>query len=666
MTHSLDHWFNQAYSHIDLTKRDKVDGDRRLELSAGHKASLQQDSGKSLFYDFNDALKAAAYQIYYTQALAIESDGTDAYIRIGVGAAHDHFIATGRGRDTILSDEGDDLLQTQSGDDIAWSGGGNDRIYASSGDDSLNGGAGDDLLMGDHELTVWKENQNAWAGIDYLVKGPVNGPSSAYSEGSEDQRVLNTVFAEEQGPGNDTLVGGAGDDTLVGGRGADRLDGGAGDDVLIPGRRGDKDNLDIVRGGSGADVFVLTDGDTKSGIEFGGLMLDYLGGQASAAAEDLVGAAIGGVSGAVAAMPIGALTAVATSIGVMAFKTLLEGSEGSADIIRVEDFDPTEDLLVLPAVEAFSDSFRADVVNNGSGDHFIELSKGPADEAPTPFAQIRLDTDFVQELDAELAKFGRGFDASTQLAEETLKGVLGLSAGINESGSYDTIGQNGAEGVGVQVVGAHGSISANADDFGLEAIMLGTEFGDALTAGFRMVDLAGSENGQDVVATGGRVLLGFGGDDVLQGGHGPDSISGGDGDDRIEVLYAGTKRDLVEGGAGDDTVTVGASWRGENDRIALKADGGAGHQDTLSFAPLSEAVEITFSGKIDSIEFSGIDAEIEAVGFERFEGTAQGDVIDLSGAGPAKLDAIGGGGDDLLVGSAEANELFGGEGDDTL
>lgn len=81
--------------------------------------------------------------------------------------------------------------------------GGDDRLLGGSGNDTLRGGAGNDVLIG--------------------------------------------------GGGDDLLIGGIGNDTLVGGAGKDTLDGGDGNDTLLV------DAADVVRGGTGADRFVVTD-----------------------------------------------------------------------------------------------------------------------------------------------------------------------------------------------------------------------------------------------------------------------------------------------------------------------------------------------------------------------------------------------------------------------
>lgn len=113
-----------------------------------------------------------------------------------------------------------DIINGKGGDDRLDGGRGNDRVRGGTGDDRVAGGLGNDHLIGD-------------AGDDVLSGGELDLP----------------------GPGDDDLLdGGSGHDLLLGGAGRDRMLGGTGDDELVGGRGLE---LDIMTGGTGADVFVF-------------------------------------------------------------------------------------------------------------------------------------------------------------------------------------------------------------------------------------------------------------------------------------------------------------------------------------------------------------------------------------------------------------------------
>ncbi len=153
----------------------------------------------------------------------------------------------------------------------------------------------------------------------------------------------------------------------------------------------------------------------------------------------------------------------------------------------------------------------------------------------------------------------------------------------------------------------------------------------ATPATFIMPVIVRGGDGNDVLS-GAAALLGEAGDDVLTGsdegpgykGSGPagDVLSGGDGDD---VLRGGGGDDELNPGPGDDA-----------------ADGGPG-DDRVSYEERSTSVRIDLAGAGSSGSGPGER--------DRFEGVEH---------------AVGGSGDDVLLGNAERNTLRGGPGDDRL
>lgn len=147
-------------------------------------------------------------------------------------------------------------------------------------------------------------------------------------------------------------------------------------------------------------------------------------------------------------------------------------------------------------------------------------------------------------------------------------------------------------------------------------------------------------------------LLGQGGDDtlvgglltdveidILRGGDGDDSLQGGGGDDQ---LFGDDDNDLLRGGPGDDMI-----------------DGGAGIDDvTYSFAANGVAINLTRRLAVDD----GDGGQDTLLNIENVIGTAMNDVI-IGDAGENSL--FGGDGDDRLSArGSSGDDLFGGRGDD--
>ncbi len=172
-------------------------------------------------------------------------------------------------------------------------------------------------------------------------------------------------------------------------------------------------------------------------------------------------------------------------------------------------------------------------------------------------------------------------------------------------------------------------------------------------------------------------IYGMGGNDVICGGDGSDTIYGGRGDDTIlgeagnDGLYGERGSDQLEGGAGEDRL-FGATG---NDNL----DGGPGNHDQIDGGPGDDSLA---GGEGDFDVLTGgpgndsIDGGPGAHDIASYAGTGGAVTINLeagtvSGAESEQLtgieDAIGGSGDDTLIGSiTSSNRLDGGPGNDRL
>lgn len=179
---------------------------------------------------------------------------------------------------------------------------------------------------------------------------------------------------------------------------------------------------------------------------------------------------------------------------------------------------------------------------------------------------------------------------------------------------------------------------------------------------------AGAGNDTVTSGTGDDLIRGGAGDDILDGGEGDDALQGDAGNDR---LLGGLGDDFLFGGDGNDTLIGG----GGNDRL----DGGAGI-DTIDYSDDTDGVTIdlttgkttgtgvgvdTLVGIENAIGGSGNDTLIGNAAVNRLEGGAGNDRI-VVGAGDT---AIGGAGNDTIeatAGGTGAITVDGGEGDDTI
>lgn len=145
--------------------------------------------------------------------------GTDLDEEI-IGSLGDDTIRAGRGCDLVYGFAGDDIIDGQNGDDV---------VYGGEGTDDIAGGDG----------------------VDYLFGG--------------DNVSLSGLLEELNGEdGDDILIGGGGNDRLVGG---DDRDNESDNDYLVGTDYANAGvgEIDFLRGGDGADTFVLA--EVKSMLE---------------------------------------------------------------------------------------------------------------------------------------------------------------------------------------------------------------------------------------------------------------------------------------------------------------------------------------------------------------------------------------------------------------
>jgi Ca2+-binding RTX toxin-like protein len=199
--------------------------------------------------------------------------------------------------------------------------------------------------------------------------------------------------------------------------------------------------------------------------------------------------------------------------------------------------------------------------------------------------------------------------------------------------------------------------------------IVGTKAPDVIVAGpgdNTIYGIAGEGNDKVYGGRGDDTVFGEGGNDLIAGERGSDHLDGGGGEDRVlgetgdDTLTGGPgDHDWVEGGAGDDSVSGG---EGDFDVVVGgpgndQIDGGPGAHDIASYAgtggPLTIDLETGAVSGAENEHLSGIEDAIGGSGDDTLIGAA---------ATPNRLD--GGPGNDRIVGAGPEDEAFGGPGSD--
>jgi len=254
------------------------------------------------------------------------SDGNDVIF----GDAMD---GSGAGADEIAAGRGDDLVLGGAGDDTIGGSGGNDILIGGLGNDLLNGGSGSDTA--DYSMSTGFVSVN----LQDLEDEPASARSDGLGgtdliSGVENVRVSDQTsdfgsvdipaFGITGVPLNNELIGDSGANQLEGGAGNDLLDGAGGDDVLIGGGSFADPRTgfgDFFNGGAGNDTII------------------------SAGSFDATNPAQGGS-------------------GADTFQVL-------AGDLTIRDYDPSEDVIVLPGDPQFNADIGSAVLLSDFATYFV-------------------------------------------------------------------------------------------------------------------------------------------------------------------------------------------------------------------------------------------------------------------------------------------------------
>lgn len=485
------------------------------------------------------------------------------------------------------------------------------------------------------------------------------------------------AIEQRGGAGDDTLTGGSKDDLLSGGAGDDSLMGGAGDDVLLDGA-----GADTLRGNAGADVFVLgRDGeadvirDYEPGID----RIDLSGWGRLYSAQAL---SVMERNGAIVIRWGSEMLTVYSADGDSLPRSLFT-SAGLFGLWHVVDPDPVAGIELAPAAPdratltggGGDDSLVArdigDVLIGGSGNDLVDyadLAQGVRASLSSPapgggssagdrYSSIehlggtRFNDVLIGSADANHL-LGRG-------GNDRLEGRGGKDRLYGGAGDDTLIGGPGADrlygGAGFDIASWAGSVLAIRVDLMAGRVSGGDAANDTL------VGIEGFVGG-----LGRDTLIGNDRANFLDGGAGNDSLSGGEGSDH---LLGDSGDDTLIGGAGNDTLNGGSGvdLASYDSRHAVLLDLGktTAQKTGGNGTDLLIGIEHVLTGwGDDSVTGSALANRLAlGAGNDRGYGGDGHDTL-FGGRGTDLLE--GGNGDDQLWGEQDNDTLRGGSGQDRL
>ncbi|UWQ79044.1 M10 family metallopeptidase C-terminal domain-containing protein [Leisingera sp. S132] len=607
--------------------------------------------------------------------------------------------------------------QNGSGDDLVLGSNGNDRFFGGEGNDTLNGGNGADTYLyslgdGDDVITD-RSSQNLDdrlvftdvhvddvtfsqnAGKDLVItlsNGETVTVTDHFENDQEDMELIEfadgtvldlaaitaKTISDQNGSGDDLVLGSNGNDRFFGGEGNDTLNGGNGADTYLY-SLGDGDDVITDRSSQNLDdrlvftdvhvddvtfsqnagkdlVITLSNGETVTVtdhfendqedmelIEFAdGTVLD-LAAITEKAISDQNGAGDDLVLGSYGNDRFFGGEGNDTLNGGSGADTYLYSLGDGNDVIADRSSQELDDRLVFTDVNVEDVTFS----QNAGKDLVITLSNGETVTVTDHFENDQEDMELIEFADGTVLDL-------TDISAKSISDQVGDNSGddtiVGTSGDDNLDGGAGND----RIDGGSGADTHNGgagDDY-----LIGNTGADLFDGGegADTLDFTYSSNGytidlsqstavftdgfveqvlniENVIAgRGHNTLIGSDADNFLDGGRGNDTLSGGNGNDQLE---GGDGDDNHQGGAGNDTLfgSIGDDF----------FDGGEGI-DTLDFSYSSNHFTVDLSQS--KATFS--DGFVEQVT----------NIENL----------VGGSGNNTLIGSNADNQIDGGTGNDTL
>lgn len=609
----------------------------------------------------NIALPNDVERIELVGAADINASGNDQNNEL-VGNLGNNHLQGLVGNDTLDGGAGDDQLDGGVGDDVLLGGMGRDVLYGGQGNDILDGGDDVDQLTGGEGNDLYRVDHSDDAVVELAGQGDDTVESTAYSYGisGEVERLVlvegSSAYAALGGAGSQILTGNSNDNRLDGGSGSDLLTGGLGNDIYVVDESGDviveaadegtdtvESSIDYVLGETLENLTLLgsadlaATGNTGSNVIVGNSGNNLIDG--GSGADTLYG---GGGDDFYAA--------VSSSDYVREF-----AGEGVDTIERVFETNlvldsNVENLILGAGISTGNGNGLNNTITGNDGDNTLGGWDG---------------NDVLHGLDGDDALFG-GDGVDTLLGGvgsdyldggsgvDHLEGGAGNDVYITDESSDVVIEAAGAGTDQVQTTASY-TLSANIENLFLME-------GGAID---------GTGNSLDNYITGNsdaNVIDGGGGNDTLVAGGGDDTLYGGAGDDKY-VFDESSGSDVIDNSDGgfDGVFFTGGITR---ERLTFSRDG----DDLLIFvdAGATPAVRVLnhFLGGNAAIDYVQPDGGFYLTTTEINQivaGGGTGGEYDQVIEGTASAEQlVGGNGKDLIRGLGGNDQLFGMSGNDTL
>jgi Ca2+-binding RTX toxin-like protein len=597
-------------------------GDNVIEGGAGADTLAGGDGNDTVVYSRSDAGVSIDLDANTASGGEAAGDAISGFENV-IGSAYSDVLTGNGAANSLEGGEGDDTLAGGAGDDILIGGGGNDVYRFGKGDGAdevrhsngagvvkfKSGVAAADVLFqrdDDDLVATFKDTSDSLRIAGWFVS-----PDSQVTFTLSDDSPISVVLPDFQGTSRDDdlegsadadwVAGGRGDDLITGLDGDDIIDGGKGDDILEGGP-----GADLIKGGEGADF-------ARYASSFAGVTIDLS--SASISGGDAAGDTLMDIE----------------NLEGSSFADALTG-DGQANVLLGGDGDDA--LSGADGNDLLEGGSGADTLSGGDGDDILNGGSG----ADTLVGGAGTDTATYVESDNAVEVDLAGSVTGGYASGDTLSGIENLiGSNFDDVLMGDSSANSLTGGAGDDVLEGRGGADALIGGFGSNwASYLSS--GSAVTINLSTGTISGGDAAGDTFSNIENVegsayadtLAGDSWANGLKGGAGNDDLDGGDGDD---VLEGGAGADALVGGAGSDT----ASYAGSSAAVSIV-----------------RIYDTSTGGDAEGDTFSSI---------ENFIGSSYSDYI----LGDSEDNVISGGaGNDSLAGWEGADTLIGGDGDDTI